>query len=249
MKKIIANFKMNKTPSQIKQYLIDLMARYKDGDKVELGLSIPYPSLPIAKFLIGERKIKLGAQNLSDEEVGKNTGEVSGEMLKDVGVNYVIIGHSERRKKFKEDNKTINNKIKMALKNGLEIILCVGESLSEYNTLKTKDVLTEQLESAFKGLYENELENITVAYEPIWAIGTGKTPSAREIEKASKVIRSVIKEDFSAKASENIQILYGGSINAKNISQFKNLKYSNGFLVGGACLDLAEFLQIINVFI
>ena len=246
MKKIIANFKMNFTPSMTKEYLIQLLARYADSDKVKLCLSFPYTSLAIAKFLLDKRKISLGAQNICDEEEGKNTGEINGAMLKDAGVNYVIIGHSERRKKFKEDNKSINHKIKIALKNGLSVILCVGESLADYNTLKTFDVLTEQLEAALKGLYENELENITIAYEPIWAIGTGITPTAAEIDKACKTIRNVIKEDFSQKASENIEIDYGGSVNSKNISKFKNLKYSNGFLVGGACLDLGAFLQIIS---
>lgn len=247
MKKIIANFKMNLTPSMTKEYLMQLLARYVDSDKVTLCLSLPYTSLAVARFLLEKRKILLGAQNVCDEEEGKNTGEISGAMLKDAGVSYVIVGHSERRKKFKEDNKAINHKIKVALKNGLGVVLCVGESLADYNTLKTYDVLTEQLEAALKGLYENELENITIAYEPIWAIGTGTTPSAREIDRACKTIRNVIKENFSQKASENIEIVYGGSINTKNINQFKNLKYSNGFLIGGSCLDLASLLQIISV--
>ena len=223
------------------------MARYKDGDKVELGLSIPYPSLPIAKFLIGERKIKLGAQNLSDEEVGKNTGEVSGEMLKDVGVNYVIIGHSERRKKFKEDSRLINKKIKSALKNGLGVILCVGESLADRNTLKMLDVLKEQIEDALKGLYENELEKIIIAYEPVWSISSGKTPTSKEVEKAFKGIRKIIAADFSAKAGEEIAIVYGGSIDAKNARQFAGVKGGNGLLVGGASLDAATLMQIVAV--
>ncbi len=247
MMKIIANFKMNLTPSLTKEYLIQLLARYNFNDNVELGLSLPFISIPIAKFIAKDKNVLIGAQNICDEEEGKNTGEINGAMLKDAGVDFVIVGHSERRKKYKEDNKLINHKIKVALKNGLSVILCVGESLNDYNNLKTFSVLTEQIEGALKGLYENELENITIAYEPIWAIGTGIIPSLNEIEKACQAIRNVIKEDFSLKASENIDILYGGSVNNKNIIQLKKLKKANGFLIGGACLDVAGLLQIVNV--
>lgn len=246
MKKlIIANFKMNKSPLQTKEYLMPLISRL-DEDKTTLMLCLPFTSLGVAKFMLEGHKITLGAQNLSDEEEGKCTGEISGAMLKDCGVDYVIVGHSERRKKFKEDNKTINKKIKLALKNGLGVILCVGESLAERNTLKTFEVLREQLEAALKGLYENELERIIIAYEPIWAIGSGKTPTAKEIEKTIKEIRKIIGEDFSASAGEQIRVVYGGSVDTKNAKQFANVKNLNGLLIGGACLDPYNLLQIIS---
>lgn len=244
MKILIANFKMNMTPSQSKDYLINFLSRYESG-KVDLTLCMPYTSLYIGKFLCDSKEVRLGAQNIADEEDGHNTGEISGKMLKDSGVEYVIVGHNERRKKFKEDGKSINRKIKIALKNRLGVILCVGENLVERNTLKTYEVLKEQLKSALKGLYENELEKIIVAYEPIWAVGTGQTPQPKEIEDAIKEIRKVISDDFSEISSKNICVVYGGSVDSKNIRQFKNCKDLDGFLVGQACLEPSELLKII----
>lgn len=246
MRTLIANFKMNKTPSQTKDYLISLLSRFESG-KVDLTLCLPYTSLAIANLLCQGRDIRLGAQNLSDEEEGKNTGEISGAMLKDSGVDFVLIGHSERRKKFKEDFRAINRKIKLALKNGLGVILCIGESLAERNTLKTYETLKDQIELALKGLYENELERIIIAYEPIWAIGTGKTPTKNEIEKSVVEIRRVVGDDFSQNASQTVKVVYGGSIDSKNIRQFLSIKNLDGFLVGGACLDPNEFLKIISL--
>lgn len=243
MKTLIANFKMNLTPSQTKDYLMTFLSRV-DCEKLDLTLCLPYTSLMVGNILCKGKNIRLGAQNISDEESGRNTGEISGSMLKDSGVDYVIVGHSERRKKFKEDGKAINKKIKIALKNGIGLILCVGESLAERNTLKSYEVLRDQIETALKGLYENELERITIAYEPVWAVGSGKTPTAKEIESAVKEIRKVILDDFSQNASENIKVIYGGSIDSKNIKQFVNCKKLDGFLVGQSCLDPNEFLKI-----
>lgn len=246
MKTLIANFKMNMTPTQTKDYLITFLSRV-DSEKLDLTLCLPYTSLFIGDFWCADKNIRLGAQNLSDEEEGRNTGEISGAMLKDSGVDYVIVGHSERRKRFKEDGKSINRKIKIGLKNGLGLILCVGESLAERNTLKTYEVLKEQIESALKGLYENELERIIIAYEPVWAVGSGKTPSPKEIEEAVKEIRKVVCDDFSLGASESIRIVYGGSVDSKNIRQLNSCKNINGFLIGQACLDPNEFLKICSL--
>ncbi len=243
---VIANLKMNLTPSETKDYLMTLLPRF-DG-KVDLTLCLPYTSLAVGKFLCeGKKAVRLGSQNINDEEEGRSTGEISGRMLKDAGVDYTIVGHSERRKRFKEDGKCINRKIKSALKNGLGIILCVGESLAERNTLKTFVSLKEQIEEALKGLYENELERIIIAYEPIWAIGSGKTPTAKEISQAVKEIRRIIKDDFSQSASEKINVVYGGSIDSKNIKQFTNCKNLNGFLIGGASIDPNNLLKIISL--
>lgn len=242
---IIANFKMNKTESEVKDYLMTFLPRYEG--KVDLTLCLPFTALHVGRYLCQGHDIRLGAQNISDEEEGRCTGEISGRMLKDSGVDFVIVGHSERRKKFKEDSKIINKKIKFALKNGIGVILCVGESLAERNTLKTFETLRDQLESALKGMYENELERIVVAYEPIWAIGTGKTPTAKEIGQAVKEIRRVIADDFSKNASENIKVVYGGSIDSKNVKQFTGCKNLDGFLIGGACLEPNNFLKIISL--
>lgn len=242
---IIANFKMNQTPDETKDYLMTFLPRF--DEKVDLTLCLPYTSLATGKYLCGNKAVRLGAQNLCEEDEGHSTGEISGRMLKASGVDFVLVGHSERRKKFKEDGKVINKKIKAALKNGLGVILCVGESLTERNTLKTFSVLREQIEDALKGLYENELERIVIAYEPIWAIGTGKTPLAKEITQAVKEIRRIIANDFSQASAENIKVVYGGSIDSKNVKQFTNCKNLNGFLIGGACLDPNNLLKIISL--
>jgi len=245
MRKIIANFKMNHTPAQTKDYLINFLPKV-DGNKNEIILCLPSTSLTTAKFMVEGRGIKLGGQNICDEELNRNTGEVNGVMIREAGAEYVIIGHSERRVKYKENTRTNNRKIKIALKNRLKVILCVGESLAERNTLKMLDSLKIQIEESLKGIYENELEHITIAYEPIWAIGSGKLPTNKELEKAVKAIRKVITDDFSEKAGQSINIVYGGSLDAKNINQYLKLDTINGFLVGGSCMDPAGFAQIIK---
>ncbi len=245
MKKIIANFKMNKTNSQVKEYIMKLLPRF-DRDDVELVLCPPATSLSIANFLLDGSLIKLGAQNLSDEEEGKNTGDISGEMLKDCGASYVIVGHSERRTKFRENGKAINKKIKIALKNRLKVIFCIGESLTDKNLQKTQEVLKAQIEDGLKGLYENELDNIIIAYEPVWAIGSGKTPLLKEIESSMKLIRKTVANDFSNKAGEKIEIVYGGSVDNKNCNSISKLKDVNGLLIGGACLDPINFSQLLR---
>ncbi len=245
MKKIIGNFKMNKTNTEIKSYLMKFLARV-DTSRAEVVLCLPYTALSIAKFLTEGGEVKIGGQNLSDEDAGKNTGEISGAMLKDCGADFVIIGHSERRSKFRENGKMINRKIKLALKNRLKVILCIGETALEKKALKTKEVLKTQLKESLVGLYENELENIIIAYEPIWAIGSGKTPLAKEIESAVKVIKKTVCEDFSDKAGEKIEVLYGGSVDNKNCFNLSKIKGINGLLVGGACLDENNFVQMIK---
>lgn len=246
MKNIVANFKMNATVEETKRYFIDFLAKV-DVKKANLTFCLPYTSLATGNYFLKGTGIKLGAQNLADEDEGKCTGEISGRMLVDAGVEAVIVGHSERRAKFKESNKSINKKIKVALKNRLDIIFCVGESLTEKNTLKTLDTLKTQIEEGLKGLYENELENITIAYEPIWAIGTGKNATVKEIEYAVKAIRKVLTDDFSAKAGKETKVLYGGSVNAKNIQSILRAKGIDGVLVGGACLDANGFVNLINL--
>ena len=245
MRKIIGNFKMNQTPTQTKEYLLQFMSKV-EGSKHEIVLCFPATSLTTAKYLTSGTKISLGGQNICDEEANKNTGEISASMMKDAGADYVIVGHSERRAKHKENTRTNNKKIKLALKNRLKVILCVGESLAERNTLKMLDSLKQQIEESLKGLYENELQNIMIAYEPIWAIGSGKLPTVKELEKAVKAIRKVITDDFSEKAGKEIDVIYGGSIGVKNATQYSKIESIDGFLIGGSCLDPFGFAQIIK---
>ena len=243
MKKIVANFKMNMNGKEIKKYLIKLLA--KTNGKNEVIICPPFTSLSLASFMLEGTPINLGAQNICDEEEGLCTGEISGRMVKDCGADYVVIGHSERKSKFKESSKSINKKIKIALKNKLKVILCVGESLADKNIGKTKEAIKNQIEEAFKGLYENELDNILIAYEPVWAIGTGKTPTAKDVEQVAKYIRQIVSADFSPKA-EKIEVLYGGSIDNKNCKAFAQVKGINGLFVGGASLDVDVFAQIVK---
>lgn len=242
MKKIVANLKMNFNNEELKDYLIKLLSK---NLKNKVIICPSYTSLSLAHFFLKDSKIELGAQNLCDEEEGKCTGEVSGRMLKSCGVDYVIVGHSERRSKFRESGKSVNKKIKVALKNQLKVILCVGEQLAERNLGKTQEVVRTQLQEAFKGLYENELDNIIIAYEPVWAIGSGKTPQVKEVENIAKFIRKVVCEDFSPKC-DKIEILYGGSIDNKNCSNFAKIKGIDGLLVGGASLDAENFASIVK---
>ena len=245
MRIVIANFKMNKTPQETKSYLMQFVPKAENSKK-EIVLCMSATSLATAKYMLEGTNIKLGGQNLCDEERGKCTGEISGEMLQGAGADYVIVGHSERRTKFKESHRTNNKKIKIALKNRLKVILCVGESLAERNTLKMLDSLRLQIEESLKGLYENELEHIVIAYEPIWAISSGKLPTNKELEKAVKAIRKVICDDFSEKAGKEITVVYGGSLDDKNVSQYTKLPGLDGFLFGGASLDPIEFARILR---
>ena len=245
MKTIIANLKMNKTYDETKQYLSTIVTQY--NEKNEVVLALPYTSLALGKFLLeGKGNLKLASQNICDEERDQNTGEISGEMLRSVGVEYVIVGHSDRREKYKENGKTINKKIKIALKNAMGVILCIGENELEKKNKKEEVVLKSQIEEALSGLYENELEKVIIAYEPIWAIGTGKSAALRDVENAVKAIRKTIKDDFSLNASESIKIVYGGSANTRNANLFCGCNGVDGLLIGKESLDEDKFLKLLS---
>lgn len=246
MKKlIIANLKMNQNATDAKMYFTKLVAGFSAA-RCDLIVCPSFMSLPIANFLTQGSAIKLGAQDVSDEDNGACTGEISASMIKDAGAEYVIVGHSERRTKFKESDKLINKKIKMALKNGLKCVFCIGESLTDRNSGKAYDTLKKQLEEGLRGLYENELESVIIDYEPIWAVGTGNNASVRDVELAAKQIRKVVFENFSEKASRDIQVIYGGSLNEKNCSALLNASGIDGGLFGGASVDAVPFLNMIN---
>lgn len=246
MKKlIIANNKMNMIESEAKTYFTKLVAKASLVN-ADVVICPAFTSLSIANFIAQGSGIKLGGQNVSEEESGAFTGEINAEMLKGVGAEYVIVGHSERRNKFKENDKLINQKIKVSLKHGLKIIYCIGESLVEKNTLKTESCLRKQIEEGLKGLYENELESVIIAYEPVWAIGTGVTATPKDIEMAASVIRGAISNLYSAKAGKEIQVVYGGSLNDKNFQTILGIKGIDGGLFGGISLNVDAFTYIIN---
>lgn len=247
MKKyIFGNFKLNMDIKATENYIEKFLPLVEDG-KNEIVIFPTFTNLMFASQKLIASKVGLGAQNISSEPNGAYTGEVSAHMVKSVGANYVILGHSERRKHFYEKNETINKKIKEALGQGLKIVLCVGETKYERQTKKYKQVLQREICECLKGLYENELKNIIIAYEPVWSIGTGKLPAAKEIEEAANIIREQLQLEYSERASKNVKVLYGGSVNSTNAKIFAGIKGINGLLVGGASLDPIEFAKICKI--
>lgn len=244
MKKIIiGNFKMNTKPSEFKTYSMALATKTK-GAKNDIVVCPPFTHLSVAKEFLDGSNVEFGAQNIWEEEKGAFTGEISASMIKDLGASYVIIGHSERRGKFKENDKMINKKIKTALANGLKVILCVGESLQTRSSKQAYTFVRKQLDDDLKGIYENELESVIIAYEPIWAIGTGKVATNKDITKMNEVIRKEIEYMYSEKAGKNISVVYGGSVNINNCKKILSNEAVDGALIGGACLDVDGFAVI-----
>lgn len=243
---ISGNWKMNLTREETK----DLAQKIKDGLdpnlQHEVLLAPSFTNLETVKKVIKETKILLAAQNMFWEEKGAFTGEVSPIQLKDIGCNYVIIGHSERRNIFGETDEIINKKIKLALKNEINVIMCIGETLTERETGKTYEVLRKQLENGLKDIDRNSISKIVIAYEPVWAIGTGKTATPTQAEEAHMFIREKIKDLYDRDISDKIRILYGGSVKAENIDDLMAQKNIDGVLVGGESLKADKFLRIIH---
>jgi triosephosphate isomerase len=243
---IAGNWKMHKTIKEA-VYLVNLIKReLLDFDKVDIVVCPPFTALSNVYEIIMETNIKLGAQNLFWEEEGAFTGEVSAKMIKDCGAEYVIIGHSERRRYFFEDEQIINKKIKVALKNNLLPIVCVGETLKEREENKTINIVESQLEGAFKDLNEDEMFKIIIAYEPVWAIGTGKTATPKQAQEVQGFIRDWLEKKFSKDLSQNLRILYGGSIKPSNIKDLMKEEDIDGGLVGGASLEADSFIEIVK---
>ncbi len=249
MKKIIVgNFKMNSTVSEFKTYAMSLATKTK-GTKNTVVVCPPYTHLTTAKEFLTGSKIFFGAQNIFDAESGAYTGEISAKMIKDAGATYVILGHSDRRNKFKETDKLINRKIKTALANGLKVVLCVGENLQTRTAKQEAAFVRKQIDDDLKGIYENELESVIIAYEPVWAISTNrdektKDITTKEINRMVDVIRKEIEAQYSKKASQNINVLYGGSVNLGNYKRILGNEAVDGAIIGGACLDVDNFAII-----
>ncbi len=188
--------------------------------------------------------IKVGAQNMHHQDSGAYTGEISPVSLQSMNIEYVILGHSERRQYFKESNEEINKKVEAALKNGLKPILCVGETLDEHENGTTFDIIAEQVKKCLIGLEQHNIENLVVAYEPVWAIGTGKTATKEDANEVIGFIRQQLKEVLNEKLSLNTRILYGGSVKSSNIKELMEMPEIDGALVGGASLNAVEFSKI-----
>lgn len=244
-KKVIAgNWKMNKSPNDVEKFMENFPTLVKDAD-VEVVLCVPYIDLKTALSLAEETNVKIGAQNMHYEEKGAFTGEISPKMLKDINVEYVIIGHSERREYYNETDESVNKKLKAAFKYGLKPILCVGETLSQREEGVTKCFVTTQVEKALDGLTNNQVASTIIAYEPIWAIGTGKTASKEDANEVCGWIREKVREIYGDVAEE-VVIQYGGSVKSSNAKELFSMSDIDGGLVGGASLDPEEFSKIVN---
>ncbi|NOX19996.1 MAG: triose-phosphate isomerase [Nitrospirae bacterium] len=241
---IAANWKMHKTTAETRDFITAFVPLVKDVEDVEIVIAPPFTSLAVAaKFLKGTN-IKLSAQNLFWEEQGAYTGEVSALMLKDVECEYVIVGHSERRQYFGETDETVNKRIKAAHAAGLKVIMCIGETLEEREAGKTFDVLKTQLEGALKDITAHDM--LVIAYEPVWAIGTGKTATPEMAEEAHRFIRDQLAGKFGQDAAETIRILYGGSVKPENVASLMAQENVDGGLVGGASLQPDSFAKIVR---
>ncbi len=241
---IVANWKLNGSREFNYQWLLDFSKSFNGEDFSSVGIAPAYLYIDHLKSIIADRDIKIGAQNIDLEETGARTGEISASMIKDLGCEFSIIGHSERRILFHETNQIISQKLIQANNNSVIPILCIGESAEENQSNNTFNVLEQQIIEAFENA--NELSSLIIAYEPVWAIGSGKTPNPEEINSVHEMIKDVVQSRFPKIGLESV--LYGGSVNFKNASSLFEQKNVDGALIGGASLDGREFALIANVF-
>jgi triosephosphate isomerase len=240
---IAGNWKMNKTKGEAIDLARGLVAALKGG-KSKYMIAPSFTNLDAVGAVIKGSNIRLGAQNMAAEESGAHTGEVSVLMLKDAGVQTVILGHSERRHIYKEDDALINAKVKLALKHGLEVILCIGETLDERESGKAEAVCERQTQAGLAGVTAADLAQVVIAYEPVWAIGTGKTATPEDADAIHAYIRKVIGRLYGADAAAKIIIQYGGSVKPENAAQLMGKENIDGALVGGAALKAETFVPI-----
>ncbi|MDR3259127.1 MAG: triose-phosphate isomerase [Fusobacteriaceae bacterium] len=245
-KKVIAgNWKMNMTNKEAISMLIELKEIVKNIKNVTIIVGGPFTALSDAVKIVEKSNISIAAENVYPKDAGAFTGEISPIMLKEIGVKYVILGHSERREYFMESNSFINEKIKAVLAHGMIPILCIGERLEDREAGRTNDINRNQLIEGLEGLTKEQAEKIIIAYEPIWAIGTGKTATPEIAQETHRAIRDVLKEIFGEEISEKMTIQYGGSMNAENAEKLLSQKDIDGGLIGGASLKAESFSKII----
>jgi triosephosphate isomerase len=243
---IAGNWKMNKTVGEAVDLVRELKLSVSGVEGVEVAVAPPFTALDAVRKELEGSSILLAGQNLYWEEKGAFTGEISPPMLREVGCRYVIIGHSERRQFFGETDETVNRRIKTALAHGLKVIFCIGEMLKEREEEKTFSVIERQVEGGLKGLGDREMRNIVIAYEPVWAIGTGKTATPEQAEEVHRFIREKLEKLYSRKISEEIRIQYGGSVTPENIKGLMTQANIDGALVGGASLKAESFSKIVR---
>jgi len=242
---IAANWKMNKTVSEAEEFVNKFIPLVSDVYDREIVLCVPFTLLYVIKKCLTNSNVKLGAQNMYFEEKGAFTGEISPVMLKDIGCEYVILGHSERRRYFNETDEFINKKVLSALKHGLIPIVCIGETLEQRETNKTFEVLEYQVKHSLCNLSTLDAEKIVIAYEPVWAIGTGKNATPQQAQEAQQFIREKYAELYGSVVAEKVRILYGGSITPENFKGIMEQKDVDGGLVGGSSLNVESFYKIV----
>ena len=239
---IVGNWKMNKTIAATKAFVEAVDPEVTD--KADWGIATPYLALQTAKA--GAKNLIVAAENVHFKDSGAYTGEVSVEMLKEIGVEWVILGHSERRQYFGETDETVNAKTLQALKNGFTPIICVGETLEQFEANETENVVRTQTAAALKDVCPNCVKKIVIAYEPVWAIGTGLTATKEQAEEVIAFIRSVVAKKFDSAAADALRIQYGGSMNAKNAAELMAMPNIDGGLIGGASLKAPDFAAIVE---
>ncbi len=240
------NWKMHKTSKEALGYLKVFIPSVRSVNKCEIVLAVPFTLLNLLKEKTKKSNIKLAAQNVFYEEEGAYTGEISPKMIKEYA-DYVIIGHSERRKYFNETDEIINKKIKAGLNKKLKVIFCLGETIKERETKRTKEVIEKQFYLGLNGITPNQIKNIVIAYEPVWAIGTGKNATPLQAEEVHKFIRTSISKKFNKKTSETTRIIYGGSVTPENAYSILKMPNVDGCLPGGSSLDPKKLAKIIKL--
>ena len=246
-KKIIAgNWKMNKTVAEALTLVGGLKAELAACVDVEVVVCPPFTALKSVGDVLADTQIKLGCQNMSSEDDGAYTGEISHTMLKELFVKYVILGHSERREYYKETDFWVNKKVKKALEKNLRPIVCVGEKLADREAGNTEKVVEEQIRGSLAGITAEQFENVVVAYEPVWAIGTGKTATSEQAQEVHAFIRGIIRDMVGEKAAKGLRIQYGGSMKASNAKELLSQPDIDGGLIGGAALDARSFIDIVK---
>ncbi len=243
---IAGNWKMNKTLTETRAFAEEFKPLLGKPKWCEVVLCVPFVNIPAAVRLFKDTRVSIGAQNMHYEESGAYTGEVSAEMLKELGVKYVILGHSERRQYYNETDAAVNKKVHAALEAGLRPIVCVGESLEQRQLGVTMDLISYQVKAALAGVSPDKIRHVVIAYEPLWAIGTGKTATAEQAGEVCEAIRAVIRKMHGARLARAVTIQYGGSMNAKNAAELLAQDDVDGGLIGGASLKSADFMAIIN---
>ena len=241
---IAGNWKMHKTIAEALEFVNEVKDRV-NNDKVEAVICAPFTLLKDLKQATKGTNIKIGAQNMHFEEKGAFTGEISPLMLKELDMDYVVIGHSERRQYFNETDETVNKKVLKALEVGIDPILCVGETLEEREAGNTKDVCKVQVEKALENVSKEDLAKVVIAYEPVWAIGTGKTATSEDANDVIAYIREVVANLYGELANE-VRIQYGGSVKPSNVAEIMNQSDIDGALVGGASLEANDYVEVVN---